>query len=56
MITRQLSFKSIGDVMPVQIIPEMSESATMIMLGKDKNGELWSEGSGTTPCPSTMFN
>ena len=38
--------------MPVQIIPEMWESATMIMLGKYKNGELWSEGSGTTPCPS----
>ena len=46
----------VGDVMPVQIIPEMWESATMIMLGKYENGELWSEGSGTTPCPSTCFN
>ena len=41
----------VGDVMPIQIIPEMWESATMIMLGKYKNGEIWSEGSGTTPCP-----
>ena len=29
--------------------------ATMIMLGKYKNGEIWSEGSGTTPCPSTCL-
>ena len=46
----------IGDVMPIQVIPEMWESATMIMLGKYKNGEIWSEGSGTTPCPSTCLN
>ena len=45
----------VGDVMPIQIIPEMWESATMIMLGKYKNGEIWSEGSGTTPCPSTCL-
>ena len=45
----------VRDVMPVQIIPEMWESATMIMLGKYKNGELWSEGSGATPCPSTCL-
>ena len=54
MTTRRLSFK-IGDVMPIQVIPEMWESATMIMLGKYKNGEIWSEGSGTTPCPSTCL-
>ena len=35
----------IGDVMPIQVIPEMWESATLIMLGKYKNGEIWSEGS-----------
>ena len=45
----------IGDFMPVQSIPAMWESATMIMLGKYKNGEIWSEGSGTTPCPSTCL-
>ena len=45
----------IGDFMPVQSDPEMWESATMIMLGKYKNGEIWSEGSGTTPCPSTCL-
>ena len=39
--------------MPVQYFPEMWEKATMIMLGKYKNGEIWTEGSGTTPCPST---
>ena len=45
----------IGDFMPVQSLPEMWESATMIMLGKYKNGESWSEGSGRTPCPSTCL-
>ena len=38
----------VGDVMPIQVIPEIWESATMIMLGKCKNGEIWSEGSATT--------
>ena len=46
----------IGDFMSVQGIPEMWESATMIMLGKYKDGAIWSEGSGTTPCPSTCLN
>ena len=41
--------------MPIQVTPEMWESAMMIMLGKYKNGEIWSEGSGTTPCPSTCL-
>ena len=42
--------------MPVQCFPEMWERATIIMLGKYKNGEIWSEGSGTTPCPSTCLS
>ena len=42
--------------MPVQSFPEMWERATIIMLGKYKNGEIWSEGSGTTPCPSTCLS
>ena len=45
----------IGDFMSVQGIPETWESARMITLGKNKNGEIWSEGSGTTPCPSTCL-
>ena len=46
----------VGDFMPVQSFPEMWERATMIMLGKYKNGEIWTEGSGTTPCPSTCLS
>ena len=45
-----------GDFMPVQKIPNMWEKATMIMLGKFKNGEIWTEGSGSTPCPSTCLS
>ena len=45
-----------GDFMPVQKIPNMWEKATMIMLGKFKNGEIWTEGSGNTPCPSTCLS
>ena len=45
-----------GDFMPVQQFPNMWEKATMIMLGKYKNGEIWTEGSGTTPCPSTCLS
>ena len=36
--------------------PGKWERATIIMLGKYKNGEIWSEGSGTTPCPSTCLS
>ena len=42
--------------MPVQQFPNMWEKAAMIMLGKYKNGEIWTEGSGTTPCPSTYLS
>ena len=42
--------------MPVQQFPNMWEKATIIMLGKYKNGEIWTEGSGTTPCPSTCLS
>ena len=45
-----------GDFMPIQKIPNMWEKATMIMLGKYKNGEIWTEGSGTTPCPSICLS
>ena len=45
-----------GDFMPIQKIPNMWEKATMIMLGKYRNGEIWTEGSGTTPCPSTCLS
>ena len=31
----------IGDVMPVKSFPAMWETATMIMLGKYKQGEVW---------------
>ena len=48
--------KQTGDFMPVQQILNMWEKATMIMLGKYKNGEIWTEGSGTTPCPSTCLS
>ena len=46
----------VGDFMPVQQFPDMWEKATMIMLGKYKNGEIWTEGSGTTPCPRTCLS
>ena len=42
--------------MPVGVIPDMWESATMIMLGKYKQGEVWLEGSGTVACPSTCLS
>ena len=29
----------------------MWETATMIMLGKYKQGEVWMEGAGNVPCP-----
>ena len=45
-----------GDFTPVQTFPNMWEKATMIMLGKYKSGEIWTEGSGTTPCPSACLS
>ena len=41
----------IGDVMPAKSFPAMWETATMIMLGKYKQGEVWMEGAGNVPCP-----
>ena len=41
----------VGDVMPAKSFPAMWETATMIMLGKYKQGEVWMEGAGTVPCP-----
>ena len=39
----------VGDVMPVRSFPAMWETATMIMLGKYKQGEVWVEGAGGVP-------
>ena len=44
-----------GDFMPIQKIPNMWEKATMIMLGKYKNGEIWTEGSGNYSMPEYML-
>ena len=41
----------VGDVMPVKSFPAMWGTATMIMLGKYKQGEVWMEGAGSLPCP-----
>ena len=41
----------VGDVTPARPFPAMWETATMIMLGKYKQGEVWMEGSGGIPCP-----
>ena len=38
--------------MPVQAFPSMWEAATMITIGKYKQGESWMEGQGDVPCPS----
>ena len=41
----------VGDVMPVKPLPPRWEIATMIMLGKYKQGEIRMEGAGKVPCP-----
>ena len=41
----------VGDVMPVRSFPAMWEMATMFMLGKYKQGEVWMEGARNAPCP-----
>ena len=46
----------IGDVMPVKSFPAMWETATMIMLGKYKQGEVWMGGAGNVPCPEVCRN
>ena len=38
-------------MMPVKSLPAMWETATMIMLGKYKQGEVWMEGAGNLPSP-----
>ena len=48
MNTRPSVFRS---VMPVRSLPAMWEQATVIMLGKLKQGEIWIEESGGVPCP-----
>ena len=40
----------VGEVMPVKSLATW-ETATMIMLGKYKQGEVWMEGAGNLPCP-----
>ena len=46
----------VGDVMPVRSLPALWASATMIMLGKYKQGEVWLEGSRGLPCPEVCRN
>ena len=41
----------VGDVMPVHSFPTMWEAATMIMIGKFKQGGVWIERQGDVPCP-----
>ena len=43
----------VGDVLPVKSFPAM-ETATMIMLGKYKQGEVWMEGADNAPCPEEV--
>ena len=46
----------VGDVMPVKSFPAIWETATMIMLGRCKQGEVWMEGAGSVPCPEVCCN
>ena len=41
----------VGDVMAARSYSAMWEQATVIMLGKFKQGEIWIEGSGGVPWP-----
>ena len=41
----------VGDVLPIKSLPAMWETATMIVLGKYKQGDVWMEGAGNVPCP-----
>ena len=41
----------VGDVMPVQALPNMWEAAMMILTGNHKRSEIWIEGQGDVPCP-----
>ena len=41
----------VGDVMPVKLLPGIWETATMTMLGKYEQGDVWMEGAGDVPCP-----
>ena len=42
--------------MSVRSFPSMWEAATMIMLGKHKQGDAWLEGQGDVPCPEVCRN
>ena len=42
--------------MPVKPVPAMWETATTIMLGKYKQGEVWMEGPGGVQCPEVCRN
>ena len=46
----------VGDVMPVHTFPTMWEAATMIMVGKSKQGDAWIEGPGDASCPKLCCN
>ena len=44
------SLLQVGDVMPVQAFPNMWEAATMITIGKYKQGDVWMKRQGDVPC------
>ena len=46
----------VGDVMPVRFFLTMWEAATMIMICKYKQGDVWLEGQGDVPCPEVRRN
>ena len=46
----------VGDVMPVRSFPAMWETATMMMLGRYKQGEVWMEDSEGISCPVVCRN
>ena len=46
----------VGDVMPVRSFPSMWEAATLIMIGKYKQGDVWLEGQGDVPCSEVCRN
>ena len=50
------SLLQVGDVMPVRSFPSMWEAATMIMIGKYKQGDVWPDQRGDVPCPAVCRN
>ena len=46
----------VRDIVPVKSSPAAWEAATMILLGKYKQGEVWVEDAGNVPCPEVCRN